>query len=475
MTGLRVSVLLCCLALGSAQSRWEYGKDASTGNPFVAMAAPAPAPAKLPAPAAGVACPLIYAPLCDTSNVTHANKCIADASNATIACEGECPCARAPAAAPAGPCACTADGVSGGASTSAPGCGQWLVSSEASAAFVCFVNNPATCPEAATLTPSRQFPGAAYRSCPPDTAQLPTMAALLRGTPRLGAFFRALKAANVTRVPGDQITVFAPDDDALAAAISSGQLADADLDDPVPAGRLVSAAVVSQRLPLASLRFASSVQNVAGGALPVTTKAGNVSVGGSPVALADVLASDGVLHIVSRPLGLQQPAAAAPKAESVPSVAAPVPAPKPAPVLPPPKPISSPPPPPPKPAPPPPKPAPPPPPTPVAIPPALPVPVASVVAPPVVPLLQPQAFPGLPEIAQPTVPTNLYGPASPFAGCECSETGLSGGVQTGQAGCASRVGEQLGIAFSFCYTTSALCALATPSIDHPGAAWRLCP
>jgi hypothetical protein len=42
------------------------------------------------------------------------------------------------------------------------------------------------------------------------------------------------------------------------------------------------------------------------------------------------------------------------------------------------------------------------------------------------------------------VRADLYGPASPFAGCECSETGLSGGVQTGQAGCASRVGEQLG-------------------------------
>ena len=47
---------------------------------------------------------------------------------------------------------------------------------------------------------------------------------MLSSSPQLSSFYQALKAANLSRVPGNEVTLFAPTDQAFSAAVMSGQL-----------------------------------------------------------------------------------------------------------------------------------------------------------------------------------------------------------------------------------------------------------
>lgn len=75
--------------------------------------------------------------------------------------------------------------------------------------------------------------GAAFRDCPApapgsltsSTGQaLPSVAALLAAAPQLSTFRDALRAGNLSAVPGGSLTVFAPSNAAFTAALLSGQL-----------------------------------------------------------------------------------------------------------------------------------------------------------------------------------------------------------------------------------------------------------
>lgn len=49
-------------------------------------------PKLLHPPEDGVFCDMMYDPVCDAFNTTYGNACVADSVNATIVCDGECPC-----------------------------------------------------------------------------------------------------------------------------------------------------------------------------------------------------------------------------------------------------------------------------------------------------------------------------------------------------------------------------------------------
>lgn len=69
--------------------------------------------------------------------------------------------------------------------------------------------NPQACVAAIALSTLPALPGAAYKACNPDAdpgTQVPTVARLLRTTPRLSAFFSYLVQANLSSAPGNTIT-----------------------------------------------------------------------------------------------------------------------------------------------------------------------------------------------------------------------------------------------------------------------------
>ncbi|KAL6782285.1 hypothetical protein ACKKBG_A06220 [Auxenochlorella protothecoides x Auxenochlorella symbiontica] len=197
-------------------------------------------------------------------------------------------------------CPCTTDGQSNGVDTGRVGCGQWLVS-QGSAEFVCYIASSSLClgadPRQSTL-----FVGAALRACDVATASLPSLAGLLAGTPQALLFVQALRAADIASFPGSQITVFAPTNAAMATYVPAADLTDG------PAMRvLVLQSLASGALGRSELLEAGQVRMASGDTFPVTQVAGpdgnsTLEVGGGEVVLADLYASDGVLHLVAAPL-----------------------------------------------------------------------------------------------------------------------------------------------------------------------------
>lgn len=348
-----------------------------------------------------------------------------------------------------------------------------------------------------------------------------TIATVLQNTPELSLFLQALTIANLTAVPGtNQLTVFAPNNAAFGVAIGDGLLTPQDLSDPAVMQLLIPNHIASGRLLVEDLQTLGQVVTVLDNVLQVEeNSAGETTIGGAPIEQADILSVNGVVHIMS---GVIPIAGRAPTAElsapSVEPVVAPVSV-APSPEVPPPEPPSSPPPampPPEPPSPPPPEPPSPPPPEPPSPPP--PRPPAPVFVPPQLEIVvdippSPEPAPPLPapeeeeeeeipsttpapevEVTQPSTPpisfgdSGIFGAVTPqqpqvpltdgfsnFPGCECTTTGISGGTQTNEIGCAQRVGEGLTLPFSFCYVEGGTdCPLGRASEDFEGAAWRLC-
>ncbi|EFN53471.1 hypothetical protein CHLNCDRAFT_136745 [Chlorella variabilis] len=375
------------------------------------------------------------------------------------------PTAEAPA--PAGravdPCACTATGLSGGVNTTRVGCGQWDIVS-GSAAFTCFVADPPRCTPAggAPLAPSTKFSGAATRVCSAQEAApyLPTVSRLIVGTPQLVSFASALRQANLSSVPGQQVTIFAPSNQAFNTAVYSGRVSRQQLQDPTFLRQLVLAAIVPQRLTASDLVAAGTARAAGGQQLPVTSqlagklrRSGQTLVGSAGPVLPDLLASTGVIHIAAGFVALPAEAAVAtapaaeaaiapvdaplpaapPRAESHPSTSLTSSAPRTA---------------------------------------AFPLPTASDS------LAHPSPTAGALPTARPGTTGLLSGSdlASQLTGgCACTTTGRSGGVQTGQAGCARRIDSNFLLPVSLCYVQSpATCLASLQSTAYPGAAWKLC-
>lgn len=110
------------------------------------------------------------------------------------------------------------------------------------------MQNPAACTTDANLTADPNFPGVAYKPCSSDEAalegHLPTTAYLLRTLPQLSQFYSLIRISGVNNIPGTDITLLAPSDDAFQAALSSGLLTQNSLKDPAMAQHLVLAHVV---------------------------------------------------------------------------------------------------------------------------------------------------------------------------------------------------------------------------------------
>jgi uncharacterized surface protein with fasciclin (FAS1) repeats len=109
----------------------------------------------------------------------------------------------------------------------------------------------------------------------------------------------ALKAADlVDTLSGEgPFTVFAPTDEAFAA-LPEGAL-DGLLADPKALASVLTLHVASGRVTAADVVQLSSVATLQGSSLDIDTSNG-VSVGGAAVVQADIMASNGVIHVIDR-------------------------------------------------------------------------------------------------------------------------------------------------------------------------------
>ncbi|KAI7842164.1 hypothetical protein COHA_004187 [Chlorella ohadii] len=190
-------------------------------------------------------------------------------------------------------------GLSGGKNTSHIGCGQWDIVS-GSNRFTCFVNDPARCTQGVALSPSAEFTGAATKECSAAEAQsnLPSISKLIVSTPQLVSFANALRQANLSSIPGEQVTIFAPSNQAFNAAVFSGTVTRDQLQDPTFLRGLVLASIVPQRLTTSDLASAGSVTATDGQQLPVKAQSGGQTiVGRAGIVLPDIQATNGIIHI----------------------------------------------------------------------------------------------------------------------------------------------------------------------------------
>lgn len=344
------------------------------------------------------------------------------------------------------------------------------------------MQDPANCPSTN---------GSRYKACAASEAStennIPTVQHWLESLPQLTTFVAYINAANLTSIPGTRITVLAPTNDAFQGAlaleppstISSSAAQTLVLNHIIPSGGIQASSLVALR----------SVEAASNASLPVAIdpSSGNVTVGGAPIIIPDVLASNGVVQILGGVVGMQS--ATSPTGETSPPLGPIATVPSPSPVAPVPAPVVIPVPP--VPTPPSPSPSPSPITTPTLVPKLVPraQPVAEVAPSPsppaaVAPAPAFQTIPGpspspSPSTVTPTYQTVSSPPTMPlntvittlppaatavrpvnpplapitaqpsysslggaFAGCDCTTTGVSGGVSTGQVGCMSRLGEQ---------------------------------
>ncbi|MEM6993975.1 MAG: fasciclin domain-containing protein [Myxococcota bacterium] len=108
---------------------------------------------------------------------------------------------------------------------------------------------------------------------------------------------QALTAADlVDTLQGEgPFTVFAPTDEAFAA-LPEGAL-DKLLADPAALKNVLLLHVVSGKVMAADVAGISEATAMSGGTLPIDTSAG-VKIGAATVTQADVLASNGVIHVI---------------------------------------------------------------------------------------------------------------------------------------------------------------------------------
>ena len=133
---------------------------------------------------------------------------------------------------------------------------------------------------------------------PPDPEPNATIAEIASGDDRLQTLVTALDAAGLvgTFAAEGSYTVFAPTDDAFAA-LPEGTL-DALLADTDALADVLRYHVAPQALDAEAVSMASSIDTLGGGSLVVEVDGDSVTVGGASIAQADILASNGIVHVI---------------------------------------------------------------------------------------------------------------------------------------------------------------------------------
>ena len=122
--------------------------------------------------------------------------------------------------------------------------------------------------------------------------------AIAASNPDFSTLVTALKAAGlVEALQGDgPFTVFAPTNAAFEK-LPAGTL-DSLLADKEALTKVLTYHVVSGKVTAEQVVNVDSATTLQGGAVPVQAKGGNVMVGGAQVVKADVMATNGVIHVI---------------------------------------------------------------------------------------------------------------------------------------------------------------------------------
>lgn len=141
--------------------------------------------------------------------------------------------------------------------------------------------------------------GVATGTPAPTQADNQTIVQLAAGDPNLSTLVTAVKAAGLVETLNGTgpFTVFAPTNAAFVA-LPAGTL-DGLLQNKTALATVLAYHVAGERLPAADVVNKSSIMTVQGSALPVTVLAGGrVMVDGANVTRTNILASNGVIHLI---------------------------------------------------------------------------------------------------------------------------------------------------------------------------------
>ena len=115
-----------------------------------------------------------------------------------------------------------------------------------------------------------------------------------------GSFQTLLAAAEaaglVQTLASEELTVFAPTDEAFAA-LPDG-VVEYLLDNPDLLAEVLTYHVVAGRVPAAEVAGVSSVETLNGQSLPVSVEGSTVRIGNASVVQADIEASNGIIHVI---------------------------------------------------------------------------------------------------------------------------------------------------------------------------------
>jgi len=168
---------------------------------------------------------------------------------------------------------------------------------------------------------SARFPGAYFKVCRSERAalegNLPPLGTLLSTVPQIQDFYRLIHLSNFTSIPGEDITVLAPSDDALATAVNQGTLLPLSSQTQDSALQLVLASIIPvagiksealaalQTVTLANNQTVrTGIQRNEPGVDSSLLQRGNLVVDGAVVDVPDILATNGVLHIMDGVIGV---------------------------------------------------------------------------------------------------------------------------------------------------------------------------
>lgn len=130
-------------------------------------------------------------------------------------------------------------------------------------------------------------------------AEQQTIVEVAASAGKFNTLIAALEAADLKATLSGEgpFTVLAPTDAAFAA-LPEGAL-DALLADPAKLAEVLTLHVVSGKALAADVAAMDSVTTLAGPSLPVGTD-GGVTIGGAAVVTTDVMANNGVIHVIDR-------------------------------------------------------------------------------------------------------------------------------------------------------------------------------
>lgn len=142
----------------------------------------------------------------------------------------------------------------------------------------------------------------AATAAPTQTAAAPTIAAVATKTPQLSTLLSLVKRAGLAdelAAPG-ALTVFAPTNAAFAKVPKATLNALAK--NPAALKRVLLYHLVAGRVPAAKVVMLRSAKTLAGPAIRIRVEDKTVRVNDARVAIADVKASNGIVHVIDRVL-----------------------------------------------------------------------------------------------------------------------------------------------------------------------------